>query len=410
MKKFILPLLLLLATFVTAQKKLITPIVEAPPMNKSQAKAFKTFSDFNNWGIKKTGLDSIIKQGYTGKGIKVCICDTGKPQHFALRGRVASWKDFTTDNNPNDGNGHSTHVAGIVNEIAPESRLYFAKVLATDGWGTDRGIAEGIRWCKAQKVDIINMSLGGAEPSPEIKEAIMEAIQDTILVVAAVGNEGKLDGFDMVGYPAKYSEVLAVGSINYDFRRSGFSSVGKNGDLVAPGANILSLWLDNKYIPLSGTSMATPFVAGASALYIQKYGRMTLAEHKIKMTSTDMTPIGYDEETFFGRITPKVMFQPEPPKEEEAQEPQEPQEPDTTQTPDRDTLLDNPNDSNGNIDTTDTGEDIDTTKTPPEDLTPIDDGDTFADMTPEQIKWVLIAMGVLLAIGLIWRFFKLKSR
>lgn len=173
--------------------------------------------------------------------------------------------------------------------------------------------------------------------------------------------------------------------------------------MVAPGANILSLWLDNKYIPPSGTSMARPFVAGASALYIEKYGRMTLAEHKIKMAYKDIIPIGY-EETFFGHIEPKAMFQPEPPKEEEAQEPQNPETPNTEQP---DTLLDNPIDSIIAIDTTDVGTGKDSTDT---NLTPIQDGDTFADMTPEQIKWVLIAMGVLLAIGLIWRFFKLKSR
>ena len=89
MKKFIIPLLLLLATMAIAQKKLITPIVESAPMSRSQAKAFKTFQDFNNWGIKKTGLDSIIQQGFTGKGTKVCICDTGKPTHSALKGYVS---------------------------------------------------------------------------------------------------------------------------------------------------------------------------------------------------------------------------------------------------------------------------------------------------------------------------------
>lgn len=389
--------IMLVSLFLMGQggRGLIKPIVESPPMTKKQANAFKSFQTFRNWGIERIGLDSIIKQGYTGKGIKVCICDTGKPYHVALKGRIAGWSNFTIDAHSNDNNGHSTHVAGIVNEIAPDAKLYFAKVLADDGWGSDRGIADGILWCGMQGADIINLSLGGPDPSPEIKAAIDVVLRDTILFVAAVGNEG--DGgenVDNVGYPAKYSEVLAVGSINYDFGVSSFSSAGSGGDIVAPGSRIISMWDRDKYIALSGTSMATPFVSGVGALMREKYGKDDLAEEMVKRTASDLVPEGYDRKSFWGKVSPKTTFA--IPTNEEMDEgieldSQEVENPIDTSSESIDDGVSNP------IDTVDGGE---------KDSTEVDDifdvPDSFDDMDPEQMKWTLVAIGGVFLFWLGW--------
>jgi subtilisin family serine protease len=270
-------------------------------MTKRESRDFNKIQRFRNWGIEKMGLDSIINQGYQGEGVKVCICDTGKPSHPELIGRVAAWKNFTIDERADDGNGHSTHVAGIVSEIAPRARLYFAKVLSDSGFGSDRGILEGMRWCKMQGVDIVNMSLGGKVPSKELKIGIEELLKDTILVVAAVGNDGDGGIVDNVGYPAKFNDVVAVGSLNENGEVSWFSSAGEGGDFVAPGHKIVSLWLGGKYMALSGTSMATPFVAGASALIKEKFGKGRLKEELMERTSFDIEPVGYDRVSFHGR-------------------------------------------------------------------------------------------------------------
>lgn len=374
---------------------LIKPIVESPPMSKKQANAFKSFQEFRNWGIERVGLDSIIKQGYTGKGIKVCVCDTGKPYHVGLKGKIAAWSNFTVDAHSNDNNGHSTHVAGIINEIAPDARLYFAKVLADDGWGSDRGIADGILWCGMQGVDIINLSLGGPDPSPEIKAAIDAVLKDTILFVAAVGNEG--DGgesVDNVGYPAKYSEVLSVGSINYDFGVSYFSSAGAGGDIVAPGSKIISMWGQNQYIALSGTSMATPFVSGVGALMREKYGKDDLAEEMVKRTASDLVPEGYDRKSFWGKVSPQTTFA--VPTEEEMEG--------VFDSVD----VENPIDTGGNVIDSSGINPIDSIDGGEKDSTGVDDffdmPESFDDMSPEQTKWVLISMGVLLVMWLLWKY------
>lgn len=217
-----------------------------------------------------------------GAGITIAILDTGcDTDHPDLQGRITKGRNFTDDDQSNperyeDYNGHGTHVAGTIAAIqnntgvvgvAPEVNLLIGKVLNKDGSGQINWIIEGILYAIEQKVDIISMSLGGPDDVPELHEAIQKAVNSNILVICAAGNEGDNDSnTDEYGYPGYYNEVISVGAINLNRQSSEFSNSNNEVDLVAPGENILSTYLDGKYATLSGTSMATPHVSGAMAL------------------------------------------------------------------------------------------------------------------------------------------------
>ena len=318
-------LFLLLFTFqLPAQIKLIEPIRESEPMTIHKARSLIGVQSFRNWGIEKLELQNIMNT-QKGAGIRICICDTGRPNHNDLNGNISESKNFTSDADDFDEYGHSTHVAGIVHEIAPEARLYFAKVLDHNGSGTSPGVAAGIDWCIFRKANIINLSLGSPSPSAVIKKAIQDAAMFDIVVVAAAGNDGQSETENKMGYPARYNETIAIGSINDLLNTSYFSSSGDEGDVMAPGEKILSTWLNGNYIVLSGTSMATPFVSGVAALYLEKYGTIAGLEKVFETSATDMNPAGFDRYSFWGFVTPQRIF-----------------EKDTVETPPQDTIIEEP--------------------------------------------------------------------
>ncbi|RED51875.1 S8 family peptidase [Cohnella lupini] len=217
-----------------------------------------------------------------GKGITVAILDTGCDiTHPDLQERIIGGRNFTNDDGAKidefkDYNGHGTHVAGTIAAtqnnngvvgVAPEVNLLIIKVLDKNGSGQYEWIINGIHYAIEQKADIISMSLGGPTDLPELHEAIQKAVSRNIVVVCAAGNQG--DGFDYTDefdYPGCYNEVISVGAIDLERRSSRFTNSNNEVDLVGPGEKILSTYLNGKYATLSGTSMATPHVAGAMAL------------------------------------------------------------------------------------------------------------------------------------------------
>ncbi|MFS0779798.1 S8 family peptidase [Neobacillus sp. 3P2-tot-E-2] len=232
-------------------------------------------------GINMIGAPKIWEKS-KGKGITVAILDTGCDiTHPDLSERIIGGCNFTDDDNGNpdlytDYNGHGTHVAGTIAAaqnnngvigVAPEASLLILKVLNKNGSGQYDWIIKGINYAVEQKVAIISMSLGGSEDVPELHQAIQNAITNQILVVCAAGNEG--DGqvsSDEFSYPGSYNEVISVGAINLKRRSSEFSNSNNEVDLVAPGEEILSTYINGQYARLSGTSMATPHISGALAL------------------------------------------------------------------------------------------------------------------------------------------------
>ncbi|KAB7706299.1 S8 family serine peptidase [Bacillus aerolatus] len=217
-----------------------------------------------------------------GKGMTVAVLDTGCDiSHPDLQERIIGGRNFTDDDGSNpdifkDYNGHGTHVAGTIaakeNDngvigVAPEASLLIVKVLNKKGSGQYDWIINGINYAIEQKADIISMSLGGPNDTPELYEAVKKAVTNNILVVCAAGNEGDGDdSTDEFAFPGCYNEVISVGAVNLERRSSDFTNSHNEIDLVAPGEGILSTYLNGKYATLSGTSMAAPHVSGALAL------------------------------------------------------------------------------------------------------------------------------------------------
>jgi len=271
----------------------------------------------------------------TGTDIKGCIVDTGADRyHEQLNDRSIVFKDFVNDQPAAyDDQGHGTHVASIAfgdgtggtnadrwRGVAPGASVFAAKVLDANGSGQESDVILGIEWCVTQGVHIISMSLGSAEPSDgndALSQATNAAVDRGIVVVVAAGNSG--DGPSTVGSPGAAAKAITVGacadrsapptSPNHSegMYVAPFSSRGPTlatppqikPDICGPGHSITAAMAGsaNTYVTYSGTSMATPYVAGTVALALQSRA-MTPAEVKqlLEETAQDRGPAGKDNE------------------------------------------------------------------------------------------------------------------
>jgi len=259
--------------------------------------------------VPQIGAPKAWEAGYTGEGVTVAVIDTGiDASHPDLDGKVAAAKDFTEEG-PGDGFGHGTHVASTIagtgaasdgryTGVAPDASLVDAKVCTSDGWCEESAILAGMQWAAVeQKAKVANLSLGGQD-TPEVDP--LEQAVDTLteqtgtLFVIAAGNEGP--GAQTVGSPASADAALAVGAVDKSDEIAEFSSRGPRiGDLAikpdvtAPGVDIVAAKaagtemgdpVGEHYVTASGTSMATPHVAGAAALLAQQHPDWTASELK----------------------------------------------------------------------------------------------------------------------------------
>lgn len=202
--------------------------------------------------------------------VKVAVLDTGiDHNHPSLANFVNTnlGRSFVGGNTM-DVQGHGTHVAGTiasygsVSGVMQSATLIPVKVLDNSGSGSLYGITQGILYAADIDADVINMSLGGGGYNQSMDEAVQTAVAQGTIVVAATGN----DGASSISYPAAYSSVIAVGSVTSNRTRSSFSNYGSGLEVMAPGSNIYSTYPNSRYTSLSGTSMATPHVAGVAGL------------------------------------------------------------------------------------------------------------------------------------------------
>jgi subtilisin family serine protease len=211
-----------------------------------------------------------------GRAVRVAVLDTGIDlSHPDLADAIDDARDFTASRfGPADQNGHGTHTAGTIAArqnnlgvigVAPDCRLLIGKVLGDDGSGSSANVAAGIDWAADSGADIISMSLGSPDPDDALLAAIERAVAKGKFIIAAAGNDGRDNS---VNYPARWSGTIAVAAVDASGHLAPFSSRGPEVDIAAPGENILSTWLRGTYAKLSGTSMATPFVAGVTALLV----------------------------------------------------------------------------------------------------------------------------------------------
>ncbi|MFD1511758.1 S8 family peptidase [Halomarina rubra] len=230
------------------------------------------------WGIDRVDAEVAHANGSTGAGADLAILDTGiDSDHPDLVDNLGTGRAFTKAKGKyaedwDDDNDHGTHCAGTADAVdngegvvgvATEATLHAVKVLGKRGSGSYSDIAAGVEYVADQGWDVASMSLGGSSGTQTLKDACTYANNNGVLIVAAAGNSGPCS--DCVGFPAAYSETLAVGSTTSGDNLSSFSSTGPEVDIAAPGSNIYSTIPGGAYDTFSGTSMATPHVAGAAA-------------------------------------------------------------------------------------------------------------------------------------------------
>src|SRR3989344_3963083 len=249
----------------------------------------------NAWGVERIGYGTGHGGGNKGTSIKIGIIDSGIDYlHQDLDGVYAGGEDFVeNDSDPADVYGHGTHVAGTacaedndlgVVGVAPGCALYSLRVLNDSGSGSWSATVAAMDWAVLHGLQVVNLSLGSSQdPGSPVKAAFDNAEADGLVIVAAGGNSGTPSGKgNNVIYPAKYVSVIAVAATDKNDTRPSWSSTGEEIELAAPGVSVLSSWNDGNsphnpqpfildgdwYKESSGTSMASPHVAGAAALVI----------------------------------------------------------------------------------------------------------------------------------------------
>ena len=251
--------------------------------------------------------------GYNGSGVVIAILDTGidynHPDFYFPNGTskviaMESFVEYPEDEvgDPYDYNGHGTHCAsiatgtgatsnGIYKGVAPGATLIVGKVLNREGWGYSSWIIEGIEWAVSQGAHVISMSIGGG-PTDGTDPLSMKcnwAVDQGVVVVVAAGNLGD---YWEIETPGAAEKVITVGASNDNDEIAYFSSCGPTlgyllkPEVVAPGVSITAAYPGGGYETLSGTSMATPHVAGLVALILQRYNSLTPKEVKNIITST----------------------------------------------------------------------------------------------------------------------------
>ena len=272
------------------------------------------------WGVSATepsssdyaaeNLELSCAQGISsGNGVTVAVLDTGAQlDHPALKAnfyRVKRYDFVDDDKNPSDrrvgldadGNGledelwgHGTHVAGIVDRVAPYAKIMPLRVLNSEGYGDVFTIAEAISYAERNGAHVINLSLGSSSKSRLVQEMIDNAIVNGVVVAAAAGNSDS----ETPHYPAAgngtaalVEGLLAVTSVDRYEKKSWFANYGLWVDISVPGEGIRSAFPVSKYANWSGTSMATPFISGQAALIHKVHGSLDPAgiEQKIRDTA-----------------------------------------------------------------------------------------------------------------------------
>jgi subtilisin family serine protease len=300
------------------------PVYRLPPFKVNELVQFMPMGQTTDWGMEILNIPQLWR-ATRGRGVRVAVLDTGWDyNHPDLQGGVVKGIDMTNSRSREfDVNGHGTHCCGIVGArdnslgvvgAAPECEIIAIKVLGDDGSGSGDTVARGILKAIDFGVDIISMSLGAPQPDSSSYQAIKLAISKGIWVIAAAGNEGPT--LDTVGYPGKYPEVVAVGAIDRSKQVTRFSSRGDAVDICAPGDQILSTYTGRRYAKLSGTSMATPQVAGVCALVrshlksnnLPLYTQAEL-EKRLRATAIDIDRPGRDVNAGYGLYNPIKLLQ-----------------------------------------------------------------------------------------------------
>ena len=237
------------------------------------------------------------KNKYRGEKVKVAVLDSGIDMHDELY--TKQWVDFSDTVNgykPTDNNGHGTSVAGPIaarisgfgmEGIASGAELYSVKILNKENEASLSTVVKAIEWCIQNDMDIINMSFGMDGYSEILADAVKKAYDNDILMVAAAGN-----GVEQVQYPARFPQVLSVGSVNANLKTSEFSDNSQT-DLTAPGEDVQSIGFLGSYTKVSGTSLAAAHVTGVAAA-VKSADRTLSANQLMEVLKKSAVSLGED--------------------------------------------------------------------------------------------------------------------
>lgn len=272
------------------------------------------------WGLSAIGCGSATPRG---KGVKVCVLDTGLDTgHPDFAERVIEGKSFIpAEDWRTDAAGHGTHTAGILcgdtsrengirYGLAPDVTLLIGKVLADNGDGTTGSLLDGMDWALEKGARVLSLSLGtpvgvGEAPSPVFDLVGDRAMSRGALIVAAAGNDSRRPRLmpRPVHNPANARSILAVSAVDRRRKVAKFSNAGINPgsggrvDLAAPGVEVYSTGSRNAaeaeaYQSMNGTSMATPYVAAAAALYLERFPHLTASELWLRLEKDAQVLVG----------------------------------------------------------------------------------------------------------------------
>ena len=339
----------------SAQASMTAVILSETPVNdpyySTSGSWGQSYDDM--WGLMAIHADDAWKLA-TGAGVKIAVVDTGIDyNHTDIDGNmwrneiefngtpgvdddgngyvddINGWDFYYVDNNPNDTNGHGTHVAGIAaaeannNEgiagVAYDAQVMNLRVFNGFGHGIPLDAALAIRYAADMGARVINCSFGFSElwDTSSLASAVEYAYDKGCIIVVASGNDNTLIG----DYPAAYEHVITVGSISPGGYRSSFSNYGSELDVMAPGFDILSLRgdglrvgekeyfvpandLDAEYLRMAGTSMATPYVSGLVALLLSQCPYMTFEDilRRLTFSCVDLGAAGRDDYYGYGLV------------------------------------------------------------------------------------------------------------
>ena len=302
-------------------------------IERNKNKAYELLDDKLEWNLRAIWADSSYIMGWTGTDVRIIIIDSGLPRDFEAN---PVWKAIDTtmcdiavlDSNSQyiyDDLNHGSHIAGIIcaspakpypkstpsyiRGVAPDARVGMIKMFGKAPYTSTVEVIMAIDMAIGKLPDVISISWGG------LTNALLErAYFRNIAVIAASGNSAQY--FPMVLYPAKHAEVISVGAVDSNLNRCSFSSYGNELDIMAPGTGILSYDRFGLPLRMTGTSMASPHVAGAVAIFIEQYKinhgvktvPLSIVYTALRKTAIDMSPAGWDEKTGFGLLNIKSLI------------------------------------------------------------------------------------------------------
>ena len=237
------------------------------------------YLDGHQWDLFKINCPAAWDQTQGSSAVKIAVLDTGVTYtHPDLASKcVAGWNFVANNSDPMDDHGHGTHVAGTcaaatnngggIAGVGANCMIMPVKVLNSGGSGTHSQVANGIVWAADHGAKVVNMSLGGPWPTTTLENAVNYAWNNGVVVCAAAGNDATTNYF----YPAAYTNCIAVAASDSSDNKASFSNYGPWVDVAAPGVSIFSTTAGG-YQSWSGTSMASPHVAGEAGLLFAKLG------------------------------------------------------------------------------------------------------------------------------------------